>query len=444
MSAPPNTPAGFTPDFLTRAMHDSGALPSGVSVVAAHATLLGGDSGNTGAQIFRIALEYSSATELPATVVLKFCDTSKMVTPTQRGNAIERGIILSTGYSDVRMIELETSFYSRFADVIAKPMAFRTPKIYYCGMSGGSTRLSLALFVAFGRLLSCKGAVIMEDLSAGETHDAIGSVPTPRFELVLQAMARFHGYSAALLHNKPDALGPLPRAFNYDLTYMTNGVARLVKRGMKPGVAQRVLNVWGNTDLAVLKNEPGTYEALRALEKRYGSHVYPMLARRHAFPCVVHGDLHVGNFYFMPGEASAANMCSFDWQMWGTAPSPVQEVHYLFASHLLDDRQAPDRAEDERLLRMYHGALMQASGGVVDFPFELLRRDFDVASLDYLAAMMMRRARVDTPASVLRSAKKKGAGRLVLGIQRLLKFRETVLLQRAMQLHEINPAFEFA
>ena len=47
---------------------------------------------------------------------------------------------------------------------------------------------------------------------------------------------------------------------------------------------------------------------------------------------------------------------------------------------------------------------------------------------------MVRRGKFETPKIVERNAKRKGAGRLIRGIQRLLQFRETIVLKRLKQL----------
>jgi hypothetical protein len=330
MAAPrlPASPDLIDAEFFTACLRERGALPADVSVTRAHKERLGSESGNTGAFLFRVRLEFSKPTDMASTLVLKFSDTGKMVTPTQRDSAIERAIILSTGYSDVRMLQLETSFYAKHCRVLTEPLGIRTPKVYYACMDGHSTRSSVGLFVAFGVRQKVRGAIIMEDLGAGKTYDAVGPVPEPDMLRILETVAKFHGASAKMLResggNEAALFGPGfdPKAFNYDLTHMSKGVARMVKKRWTKhsGVADRVLKRWGGTDLSVLVADPEVFLALKAVERHYATRIYPLLAKRHPFRCVLQGDLHAGNYMFMPDSS----LVLYDWQMWVRDGSAVR------------------------------------------------------------------------------------------------------------------------
>jgi Ser/Thr protein kinase RdoA (MazF antagonist) len=62
-------------------------------------------------------------------------------------------------------------------------------------------------------------------------------------------------------------------------------------------------------------------------------------------------------------------------------------VHYFFSTHF-----QPDRAKEDEFLKAYHAELERSSA--MAYPWPAFRRDFDVACLDYLAAMVRACVRV--------------------------------------------------
>src|SRR4051812_20077784 len=137
---------------------------------------------------------------------------------------------------------------------------------------------------------------------------------------------------------------------------MSTGLPKLVKRFVfTPGskMEREIKKRWGATDLRILSDDPEVYAALGVFIQRYQGSVHPRVLGKRPFRCVLHGDLHAGNFMFMPD----GTMKAFDWQMWGWG-HPAQELAQLLASSV-----KPDRGVDERVLRAYHSELSSVLQG---------------------------------------------------------------------------------
>jgi hypothetical protein len=300
--------------WVDAAMRAKGLLGRDNRVVAVQREALGG-GGSTGALVVRLQMTYAQAAEgLPRTAILKYSDVSRMVTPLQRPDPFERAVMHGAGYSDVRMLELECSFYDHVgAAVRGVCPAVDLPGAYYSAMKGRSTRLSAALFICSGRLERAWGAVLMEDLGGGRSYDAVEEIPEGLAVRVVQVAAQMHAATARAVLESPLAFAPAAgRAFNYDMNSMSVGLPKMVKLaafGPRSNLGVRVRTHWGSSDLKVLVDEPDTFDALQTFVHRYAK-VRRALRRRRPFKCVVHGDMHAGNYMFMPD----GSMKIFDWQ----------------------------------------------------------------------------------------------------------------------------------
>ena len=401
--------------------------------------------GNTGAVLLRVSIDYGAAasadegetrcactcpTTHPRTLVCKLMNAAQGRSQTHRDKLIERLIMTSLGYTDERMMALETDMYARASAIFMEPAGVRVPRCYYAAMEGTSNALTRAMFVMWMRKEHVRGAILMEDLGGGETWGAVQTVPTPVAEMVLLHAARIHGYTANLIRERRVDPATLPRTFNYFMSTLCKGPALIHKlQVMNSSLAAEVDRRWGDSDLRVLRDEPDVMQALKACCRLYRRRVYPRLSGRHRFVCCLHGDLHAGNFMLMPDKSVRA----FDWQMWGIGPVSW-ELAYFFSSNV-----DADPVEDERLLRLYHAELEKHAPGM--YPFALLKRDLDVATVDYLTSGLVRRGAHETPASVARANSKDGG--YTAGIQSVCTPREVRLLRRLRDIWKRDPSFRF-
>ena len=144
-AAIPAGPTDVTSQWLTSAL--------GVDVTAATVTPVG--TGQTGAT-YRVALEYASATELPATLIVKL--------PSQDEAVRER---VALGYKS------EHAFYTEVADTLAMPL----PRCYYCEIDRDG-----ADFV-----------MLLADLAPAVQGDQLQGCSLVEARLAAQALAGLHG-----------------------------------------------------------------------------------------------------------------------------------------------------------------------------------------------------------------------------------------------------------
>ena len=426
----------LTAAFVDACLRSSGTLDGSNEVVKVEASDVG-TGGNTGAALVRVTITYANNDDdkgkaLPRTLVCKMVDTSQVVSPTNRDKLVERLMMYTSGYSDVSMLQLETSFYGELRKLVLDPTGVEAPKSYYAQTGGTSNFASATMFIVFKRKERFRGAVLMEDLGGGTTWNAVETVPTPVAERIMRLMGRLHGATAKLLKENPALERRLPLAFNFPMNTMSKGPAYLHKLTvMRAALADEIFRRWGDSDYRVLRDEPDTMEALRALTKVYRRRIPPQVRRRHPFVCCLHGDMHAGNVMVMPDDSTRL----FDWQMWGIG-ALSWEVAYFLASNV-----DADPVQDERLLRLYHAELESAAGGAASYPFPLLKRDVDVVTIDYLSQALVRRGAHETPASVAR-ANERDYG-FTAGIQHVCTAREARLLRRLRDVWRRDPSFAF-
>jgi len=344
-----------------------------------------GDGGATGATVLRIVLTYATVNpDLPSSVVLKFSDTSKIVTPVQRPSAVERGIMTLAGFNDVRMLVLETSFYSTYGPIITSSCGMEFPRCYYSGFTGSSSVATRAMFVLFKRLERANGCILMQDMSNGTIYDAVEDISLDVATKIAVALAKLHAVTAKEVQSRSTKYLPvLGRAFNYDMNSMSTGLPKLVKGtafGPRSSLASNVKKIWGTSDLRVLVDEPDVFDALCVFVKK-NKQVARQLKRRHPFKCILHGDGHAGNCMFLPD----GSIKFFDWQMWGYG-HPAQELAQFFISNIPNDREF-----ELSVLRAYSEELNRGlENSNLSYAFDDLTRDVEVAQLDVLAAEMFR------------------------------------------------------
>ena len=124
---------------------------------------------------------------------------------------------------------------------------------------------------------------------------------------------------------------------------------------------------------------------------------------------MVHGDFHAGNLMFK-GAATGSSSSSdadgdgvpdlkvIDWQMFGSGNCCVELAYFMNAV------VEPVRDTDMALLKEYHACLQDVLGEERllggEYTFDAFWRDWAVVCLDWCAAIMARKYKVDTPKKV--------------------------------------------
>jgi len=360
------------------------------------------NGGLSGALLYHVTLDYrdsAAAAEnlLPATVVAKIMNAHTVVSPALRPTAMQRLMTVSAGYSDPHMMQMETQFYSELAQTFAVDAGVPTPRCYYTAITGRHNCATVGLFIAFRRREYVSNVVIMEDLTGAQFRPAFEPIDDVVAEQILNSAVKLHAHSAKLYAS--GVVKPLPSCFHLDLVTMRTGIQLAVKKHMiksRFGVqTKRFKQLWADDGYDVLK-DPEVFDALVALERHYTTKVEPLSRAMYArAPSLLHGDLHAGNFAYMPDGA----LRLLDWQMWGTG-SPAWELAYFLNTNI----EPGDVARDERLIRAYHTQFVTLSG-LVEYKYSQFRRDVDIATLESCAALLLRQARFDTPAQLEKQMK---------------------------------------
>lgn len=201
-------------------------------------------------------------------------------------------------------------------------------------------------------------ALLMEDLSARGAHfpNVLETVSPDRVRSLLETLASLHAR-----YWNADSSSPV-------LEWMGNAlegsVAVLLNDAAAPYIQYEI-------DTQKFKNElvgmlGWTGEELRAGTKAMHRHQMGL------DQCVVHGDTHLGNTYFLPDGRSGL----LDWQLIGRG-HPMHDVSYIIATALsIADR----RAHEQPLLRYYLDRL--AAAGAANPP------SFEVSWAEYRRSMV--------------------------------------------------------
>ena len=102
---------------------------------------------------------------------------------------------------------------------------------------------------------------------------------------------------------------------------------------------------------------------------------------------------------FNSSAGSEPPLYLIDWQMFGKGHCAV-ELCYFFSSCV-----NPNQDVDMKLLKLYHNSLSEALGSECNYTFEQLWHDFAIVNLDFAAAIMARRYKVDRPDGVAKREK---------------------------------------
>ncbi len=337
----------LTPEWLTAALRESGALAATGAVTSVERETLGEGAGFLG-DIARLTLAYEGETgDAPPTVIAKM--------PKLANRAM--GELLGA-------YERESCFY----DEMAADLPLSTPRMYYGDFDRdlASERQEMALKLAdrtprllTGRMTQLglwvsgrkkrRYILLLEDLGDAEPGDQLTGIPPERCATVLAAVARMHAafWESAAVENR-FWLVPLSidarirnRLFRDSQAGFRERFGRLVDEGF--GRAMDWTSANGET-------------ATRRLQ-------------RGAPATLAHCDLRLDNVAFRDGEPIV-----FDWQLVRRGPAAYDVAYFLSGA-------CPDltREDESELLRGYLAALEAL--GVRGYAFEALERDYHLGLL---------------------------------------------------------------
>jgi hypothetical protein len=306
-------PAGLTPEWLTKALHSSGVLPTG-AVTAVKSTVIGAGVGFIGT-IARLDLTYEGAPEsAPSTIIAKL--------PSEDPGSRMVGVAFG-------LYEREVRFYSDLAGAcgLATPKPFFS---YYDAAAGQSV-------------------LLLEALDGGEWGDQVAGATPEQAELAIDAIGAFH----AKWWKNPE-LASYP--------WITSGIETI-----RQPIQMMYEAVWRT---AVERFGHLFPDDIRAHIPDFGRRTMAALDQMAEFPeTLVHGDYRPDNLFFgAPGSAQPIVVC--DWQGPGRGPGVVDAAYFIAGSMSPDDR----RAYEDELLRRYHNHLLE--GGVNDYSFAQLKEDY--------------------------------------------------------------------
>jgi Ser/Thr protein kinase RdoA (MazF antagonist) len=201
-------------------------------------------------------------------------------------------------------------------------------------------------------------ALLMENLTVRGAHfpNVLEAVTPDRVRSLLETLAKLHAR-----YWNADASSP---ALGWMGNALEGGVATLLNDAAAPYIQYEI-------DTQKFKNElvgmlGWTGEELRAGTKAMHRHQLGL------DQCVVHGDTHLGNTYFLPDGRSGL----LDWQLMGRG-HPMHDVSYIIATALsIADR----RVHEQPLLEYYLDQL--AASGARNTP------SFEVSWAEYRRSMV--------------------------------------------------------
>lgn len=309
----PTNPAGLTPEWLTKALHSSGFLPTG-AVTAVESTVIGAGVGFIGT-IARLELTYDGAPAgTPSTVIAKL--------PSEDPGSRMVGVAFG-------LYEREVRFYSDLAGVcgLATPKPFFS---YYDATAG-------------------QAVILLEALEGGEWGDQVAGATPDQAALAIDAIGAFH----AKWWKSPE-LAAYP--------WITSGIETI-----RQPIQMMYEAVWRT---AIERFGHLFPDDIRAHIPDFGRRTMAALDQMAEFPeTLVHGDYRPDNLFFgAPGSDHPIVVC--DWQGPGRGPGVVDAAYFIAGSMSPDDR----RAHEDELLRRYHNHLLE--GGVKDYSFAQLKEDY--------------------------------------------------------------------
>jgi aminoglycoside/choline kinase family phosphotransferase len=288
----PLTPEEVTPEWLTDALRQGGALPAG-RVTAVASKVIGDGVGLLG-QVARLTLTTEPAGVAPATIVGKF----PAVAPENREVCRQYGIY-----------EREVGFYQR----VAHTVPIRTPKVYAASYDPETGRYVL----------------LLEDLREGRLGDQLAETTLDEAEAAVDAAAALH----AAWWGRPELTGHTWMAEADAPVWM---MVQDTYRASWPGFIERA-----GHRLSPYVRDVGERlaDALPALRRRFAA----------GPQTVVHGDYRRDNLFFDVPDAPHG-VAAIDWQLVMRGRGIYDVAYFLTQSVPPEFRRAHEAALVDRYL----------------------------------------------------------------------------------------------
>lgn len=139
--------------------------------------------------------------------------------------------------------------------------------------------------------------------------------------------------------------------------------------------------------------------------------------------CVIHGDPKSMNMFMPVSETASDNVIFIDFQWTGVGIGAIDLA--MFLPHSVDPKDMDDHSKIDRLLRVYHSALMEnVQDG--EYSFCSFKRHFTIASLDYARFVIARFFKGATPAGFEKKKNEPNVGLIYRNVDACVAFLERV------------------
>lgn len=333
----PREPSEITPQWLTYALHLTGALSPDVRIETVAQEEIGGERGFTG-RVFRIQTGQRSASSdalMGRSLIAK-------LPLANRGAATDDGTgpVATRATRDAHLVRSARELH--FYDELATRSAVAVPRSFFAAMDLPENRMIL----------------LLEDLSGLRFGDVLTGCSCDDAALLIESIARLHGRWW-----ERDLPMPWLAGWTGDHAAAQVRLQRNVAR-----LPDHVVATFPEDVQALLSwLASGAYErVLNALSA--------------APRTLIHGDLHLDNVAFRDASTAATPVIT-DWQTVGVGPAVVDLAACLSGALDIADRT---RVEAE-LLASYHDGLLAA--GVSGYSRARLERDYGLALVRQLAGV---------------------------------------------------------
>ena len=315
----PGGPSGLTPEWMTSALRQGGAIRD-ATVTSLDKKVIGAGAGFMG-ELAHVTLAYDKPEEGgPRSLIAKL--------PAANPDNREIATLL-------RFYEREVHFY----DEIADDVQLRTPRRYYGAHDAESGDYVL----------------LLEDMAPARVGDQLAGCTVAEADLALRELAKFHA-----------TWWESPRLNEIEWMPLTSD----------PVIAQTVQEsyqeAWEPFTQVVAGKMP---EAMLDIGERFGGHVIDMMTRFGGPPrTIIHGDYRLDNLFFATPEGGDP-LAVIDWQIASRGRGVFDAAYFLGGTLSPEDRKAKERD----LIHTYHDILLER--GVTGYDFDTCWEDYRAACL---------------------------------------------------------------
>ena len=315
----PNGLDGLTPDWMTSALREGGAIRN-ATVTSLQPKVIGAGAGFMG-ELAQVTLAYDQAEEgAPQSLIVKL--------PASNPQNREIATML-------RFYEREVHFY----DEIAEEIELRTPRRYYGAFDPES-----------------KGYVLLlEDLAPARVGNQLAGCSVDQAALALRELAKFHA-----------AWWESPRLDEIDWMPLTSDA--MIAETVEASYQQ----AWEPFTQVVAGKMP---EPMIEIGARFASHVNDIMQYFGQRPrTIIHGDYRLDTLFFATPEGGDP-LAVIDWQIASRGRGVFDVAYFLCGTLSPEDRKAKER----ELLKTYHDILVER--GVTGYSFDECWTDYRAGSL---------------------------------------------------------------